>query len=101
MPMAVTLDEMKLWLRVDGNDEDTVIEDMIDAAKEYIKNGSGFTGFDSDNKLADLAIKVLVTHWYENRGSVLIGSISKEIEFSLQSILMQLSYCYPEAVTDG
>jgi len=94
--MAMTLDEVKLWLRVDGDDEDSVIADMIDAAKEYIKNGSGYSNFDDPNKLADLAIKVLVTHWYENRGSVLIGSISKEIEFSLQSIMAQLSYCYDE-----
>lgn len=101
MPMVPMLDEMKLWLRVDGDDEDSIIMEMIDAAKEYIKNGTGFEDFDGDNKLADLAIKVLVTHWYENRGSVLIGSISKEIEFSLRNILAQLSYCYPEADSDG
>jgi hypothetical protein len=95
--MAVTVDEAKVWLREDSDDEAVLkeIQDMIDAAEIYITNGSGYN-FLTPNKLADLAVKVLVTHWYEFRGSVLIGSISKEIEFSLKSILAQLSYCYEE-----
>lgn len=33
------------------------------------------------------AIMLLVGHWYENRETVLIGSISKELEFTVQSLL--------------
>lgn len=33
------------------------------------------------------AILMLVGHWYESRSSVLTGSISKEIEFGLKSLL--------------
>jgi len=33
------------------------------------------------------AVNVLVTHWYENRSAILIGSISKELEFSLNALL--------------
>lgn len=33
------------------------------------------------------AVKMLVTHWYENRSLVIIGSISKELEFGLQRLL--------------
>lgn len=33
------------------------------------------------------AIKLLVAHWYENRESVLTGSISKEFEFGIRDIL--------------
>lgn len=35
------------------------------------------------------AILLLVTHWYENRNAVVIGSISKEMEFSLASLIRQ------------
>jgi uncharacterized phiE125 gp8 family phage protein len=33
------------------------------------------------------AILMLVGHWYENRSSVITGSISKEIEFAVHSLL--------------
>jgi uncharacterized phiE125 gp8 family phage protein len=33
------------------------------------------------------ALLLLVTHWYENRASLIIGTISKEMEFGLQSLL--------------
>lgn len=39
---------------------------------------------------AKQAILFLVNHWYENRGAVLVGSISKEIEQTLQAVLAQL-----------
>lgn len=35
------------------------------------------------------AIKLLVAHWYRNRESVLIGAISKPIEFALESLISQ------------
>jgi len=40
------------------------------------------------------AIKLLVAHWYENREAVLIGTISKEIELGLQSLLQRNNYGY-------
>lgn len=33
------------------------------------------------------AVKLLVGHWYENRESVLVGTISKEIEFAATALL--------------
>lgn len=35
------------------------------------------------------AVKLLVTHWYENRTAVLTGTISKAVEFSLEALLNQ------------
>lgn len=40
---------------------------------------------------AKQAVLFLTAHWYENRGAVLVGSISKEIEQTLQAALSQLS----------
>ncbi len=33
------------------------------------------------------AILMLVAHWYENRSTVLVGSISKQLEFAVESLL--------------
>ena len=33
------------------------------------------------------AMKLLVTHWYENRPAIIIGTISKEMEMGLQRLL--------------
>ena len=38
---------------------------------------------------AKQAIKLLCGHWYENRESVLVGSISKQLEFTLTALLWQ------------
>lgn len=67
------LEDVKLYLRVDGEIEDELITGMMTAALEYIKSASG------KNKAADgraleevplviMAIKMLVAHWYDNRG---------------------------------
>jgi uncharacterized phiE125 gp8 family phage protein len=42
------------------------------------------------------AIKLLIGHWYANREAVLVGSISKELEFAVQALLSPLrwkQYC--------
>jgi uncharacterized phiE125 gp8 family phage protein len=33
------------------------------------------------------AILMLVGYWYENRSTVLVGSISKQLEFAVESLL--------------
>lgn len=38
------------------------------------------------------AMKLLVDHWFENRSALLVGSISKELEFSLLNLLEAYSY---------
>ena len=46
---------------------------------------------DYQNELYNLAIKLLVIHWYENRE--IVGSANK-LAFSLENIITQLQYCY-------
>lgn len=92
------LEEAKNYLRIDGSEEDIFLTSLIFAAKEFIKNSVGIT-LDETNELQKLAVFLLVSHWYENRQSVLIGSISKDLEFSLSSILSQMRYCYESGTT--
>ena len=84
------IEEIKLFLRIDDNSENTLIESFKSAAEEYLENAGVIE--DYSKELYKLAIKLLVSHWYENRDSVLVGSISKKLEYSLNSILIQLQY---------
>lgn len=80
------LNDVKLYLRVDDYTEDEVIQGMIDAAKQYIQTGTGVT-FDETNARHLLTLKMIVAHWYDNRG--LVGNTT-ELPFTVTSQLLQI-----------
>jgi len=85
------LEETKIWLRIDQEDEDELIQMLILSAENYLKNATGID-YDSENKLAKLFCLILITDWYENRE--LIGhKVSDKVRFTVQSMLAQLTYC--------
>ena len=85
------LEETKMWLRIDQEDEDELIQMLILSAENYLKNATGID-YDSENKLAKLFCLILITDWYENRE--LIGhKVSDKVRFTVQSMLAQLTYC--------
>ena len=53
---------------------------------------AGYSGAANVPKPAVHAIKLLVGHWYASRESVLVGSISKELEFSVTALLSPLRW---------
>ena len=83
------ISEIKEFLRLDTDDEDILISGLKLAAEEYLTN-AGVTK-DYTKELYKLVVKILVSHWYENRDAVIIGSISKTLEFSLNSMIIQLA----------
>lgn len=87
------LEEVKQYLRIDGSEEDFFLASLILAAHEYIKNAVDMP-VDETNDLHKLAVYLLIAHWYENRQAVVVGTISKDLEFSLKSILSQMRFCY-------
>lgn len=91
--MAIlTVEEAKTWLRVDGEDEDKLIEMLTGAAETYLHNAVEVE-FDNKNELAKLFCLVLCTDWYENRD--LIGQQpSDKVRFTCQSIMAQLQHAY-------
>lgn len=80
------LNDVKLYLRVDDYTEDEVIQGMIDAAKQYIQTGTGVT-FDETNARHLLTLKMIVAHWYDNRG--LVGNMT-ELPFTVTAQLLQI-----------
>lgn len=86
----MTLEDLKLYLRVDSDDEDLDLAPMLEAAQQYLKNAG--VNIDQDNKLVDLCIKILVSHWYENRGIVNVGVTTEKLDYTIDNIITQLKY---------
>lgn len=67
----MTLDDIKLYLRVDDSVEDSLIQDLSDAADNYLAGAiDGYESKRADSnfaKKADLCKKMLISYWYENR----------------------------------
>lgn len=79
------LEELKLFLRLDGSDDDTLIQSLELAAVEYLTNAG--VNKDYTKALYKLAIKLLVGHWYENRSIV---ASDNNVAFNLDTMITQL-----------
>ena len=84
------LEELKLFLKIDYDEEDTFIQGLQLSAEEYLTNAG--IKKDYTKELYKLAIKILVSHWYENRSVETIGKNVSKIAFGLDTILVQLKY---------
>jgi uncharacterized phage protein (predicted DNA packaging) len=94
--MIIEVTEMKEYLRAESDEEDNFIENLIQAAELYLLNAGCILKGPNEQttKLAKLAVKMLVSHWYENRQIEQTGTVVTKISFSLDSIIAQLKYCY-------
>ncbi|QBP06941.1 head-tail connector protein [Virgibacillus phage Mimir87] len=79
---------VKEYLRIDGAEDDNFLGFLIDSAKEYLANAG--VKEQTESNQYQLAIIMLVTHWYENREQNQYGKISSAIEYGLQTIILQL-----------
>jgi uncharacterized phage protein (predicted DNA packaging) len=82
------LDDLKNYLRIDGSEDDLLLTSLITAAKQYIYGATGVYVDDTD-QLHLLALKILISHWYDNREP--IGK-ADNLSFSLESIVTQIKY---------
>lgn len=90
MSRAITVDEAKLFLRVDHSEEDSLIEGFIDSAFEACENHIG-------KSLAELGREVpqtvrqaaffLIGHYYSNRSAVVVGASAVELPVAVESLL--------------
>lgn len=88
--IILTLEEIKVFLKVDNEEEDMFIQGLQLSAEEYLTNAG--IKKDYTKELYKLAIKILVSHWYENRAVETIGKNVTKIAFGLDTILLQLKY---------
>lgn len=87
--MAVTLDLAKQWLKIDWTDEDTLIQWLIDSAKQELLDAGIM---ERDSKTYDRAILMLVSHWYANRTGTNDSNdiFSKPLTYGIQDAILTL-----------
>lgn len=81
--MTPFLENVKLFLRVDGTDNDDIINDLIEYAMAYVQRTTGQT-VDLVDPLNRMAIKLLVRHWFDGN--------DEDVPYGINSILTQIKY---------
>jgi hypothetical protein len=98
----VTLNEMVDYLRLDEISYDYIeIESLILTAEEYLRNATGFTFATNIPERAKLIVKLMVSHWYENRAIMTTAPNVNKITFTLDVLISQLTYSHTEETVDG
>ena len=65
--MDISLADVKLYCRIDGDTEDSLLESLLQAAKDYL-TGAGVDEPKEDVPLYGLCVKALVLDYYDRRG---------------------------------
>jgi len=89
------LDDLKIYLRIDGNEEDTLIVSLQEGAESYLINAGIAKNY--DDSLYTLAIRLLVNNWYQNR-ETFINLKTTKADYSLQRIIFSLQSNQAEVV---
>lgn len=89
--MTVTTDDIKNSLRVQTDTDDTLIQNYIKAAKDYVHNAVDSTADIAkmeEYSQFDIAVAMMTEFWYQNRGEV--STASQEPPYSVVSMIQQL-----------
>lgn len=70
--MAVDLNSVKKYLRVNSDEDDTLVQSLLDAATSVVKSILGLESSASvpDNARVDLALNYLTLFYYESRSFI-------------------------------
>lgn len=90
--MIISLEKAKQFCRIDGNDEDELLEMLILNAEHYIDDAVDVLDL-SNSKVrskAELLSAVLVSDWYDNRSYMYSKKESPDRRHTVQSLILQL-----------
>lgn len=82
------LNEIKSFLRIDGEDSDAELQLMYEAAKEYVTNGVGEC--DESKARVKLVLLNIIATMYENR-LFTVDSANEKVRYAISSMMLQLS----------
>ena len=78
--IILTLEEVKSYLRIEYEEDDILLENLIEVSEEYIDScvGIAYKSDEKAMKLANLLQKKLITDMFENRGTEILNSTKKD-----------------------
>ena len=85
---TVSLDAVKAYARVDGDEEDALLDSLTNAAEEYLANAGIDPGL-SAPALYQLAVCGIVLHWYEQR-NIATGAAPTDFPVGIRLTINQL-----------
>jgi len=108
--MFTLLEELKEYLRIDGDDETSSLLMLLQSSMSYLENAGVKQPEDYYLKQNDkdvfslhrLAIMMLATHFYENRIVITPTTIKTAqipIPYGLQSVILQLKWVDPDELS--
>ncbi len=87
------LEDIKIYLRIDGDEEDGLLNTMMAAGEEYIRFAVG--AYDDTDPTAQVLLAAIVQNMYDNRELMQSEQQTKKrIEYTFQSIILQLRMKY-------
>lgn len=85
----ISVDAIKDALRIDGDEDDALIQGYIDTAKEYVANAITDDWPNNEQLTSSrkyrLAVLILVQFWYSNRDTDI-----KQTPYQVRSLIQQL-----------
>lgn len=99
------LEELKEYLRIDGNDEDTTLSSFLSAAQSVLENSGVklpqdyYLIVEGKDVFAEhrLAVMMLATHYYENR--IATTNMKNELPYGVQTMILQLKWVNPDELS--
>jgi uncharacterized phage protein (predicted DNA packaging) len=90
--MLVTIDDAKQYLRIEGADEDILIESLITIAQCLCEDilRCKISDFDTAPQMAVLAIKFAVAYLYENRETANYDELIKSLKILLSANRLEM-----------
>lgn len=101
------LNDLKEYLRIDGDDENRSLSDFLQTAQLYLENAGVkqpsdfYLIVEGKDIFAQhrLAIMMLATHYYENRVVYNSGKSGDGIPYGLQTLILQLKWVNPDELS--
>lgn len=87
----LTVEEIKTYCRIDEDVDAELLDVYLPAAEAYIKDAvDDKSVLRYDVPQYRLLVLMLINHWYNNRDSVVIGTITAEMPFMWRVLMQQL-----------
>lgn len=84
----MTLDDVKAYLRIDEDADDMVLETMMQATEQYIKDAVGF--YEEGNPKIKMLYWLVISDFYENRVLTVKESDKQRLSHVVSTLVLQL-----------